>query len=59
MVQDTAGGTVEDTVARAPDVTIPETPTLDPRRVPPRIDVPALTALLPGPEMLRAPEPVG
>jgi acyl-CoA oxidase len=38
----------QDTVPPAADGLTPETPTLDPRRVPPEVDVQALTALLDG-----------
>jgi acyl-CoA oxidase len=43
-----AADTREDTVPPATDDPTPVTPTLDPRRTPPEIDVPALSALLDG-----------
>ena len=43
-----AADTVGDTVPPAADGLAPETPTLDPRRVPPEVDVPALAGLLDG-----------
>ena len=43
-----AADTREDTVPPAADDLTPVTPTLDPRRTPPEIDVPALAALLDG-----------
>ena len=58
----------EDTVSPVTDDLTPVTPTLDPRRTPPEIDVPALSALLDGScadgfgvpaEMLRSPDPLG
>jgi acyl-CoA oxidase len=48
MAPDTAANTLGDTVPPDADVPAPETPTLDPRRTPPEIDVPALRALLDG-----------
>ena len=41
-----AADTREDTVPPATDDLTPVTPTLDPRRTPPEIDVPALSAML-------------
>ena len=63
-----AADTREDTVPPATDDLTPVTPTLDPRRTPPEIDVPALSALLDGryadafgvpAEMLRSPDLLG